>query len=553
MDTNVESSLTKEPWGPYELRANPLAILRLSLGTAGAISTALLIPDIFSLLPTANDSFILLSRAMGLWGYCYVLWTTGFMCILHMVRIFGGRILLDENGMKLGRLGKPIPWRRIEAITVTERSLFAKLFFVPAYLLTLHYQNEKGKRVSKQIASFQYLKREFFSLFFHIAKRGLNVEPWSLDVFLFNDSGNKQLRNIAQEGRVKRVLLTALITFGLFSFLGRKASVNYTFNMGNKEFAAGHYDRAISFYSTASGIEFSFAPAWDRLARSEFRIGDISAAEEHWKEALKWKPDFVESKLGLSKIYMLEGRLEEAQKLVSSSARLAQLDEAVYINDAQLDSIIGKNRSAIDKLENFIKQKQGREQAICILARCYMKEGEFARAQQLLDSNPGLLQNSFSRPFCIMVLAELSIARGDFKNAANLLRPLRMQSQHDPELLLDLAHLDLAAGKYAEADKKLDLAEKINKDNPWLSLMRARLAMASGSSSADFYITRASNWKLPDACLLAAVAELYLRNGNLSEAESCSKKSLALDPQNLIAQKVMNELKSSTPIKKGET
>lgn len=542
MDTNVESSLTNQAWGPYELRANPFAILRLSLGTAAAISTALLIPDIFSLLPTANDSFVLLSRAMGLWGYCYVLWTTGFMCILHLARIFGGRILLDEKGLTLGRFGKPIEWTNIEAITVAERRLFGKLFFVPAFLMTIHYRKPNGKRATKQLASFQYLKREFYSLFYYIAQKGLGVEPWSFDVFLFKNIQNKELRSINDDGRVKRILLTALITFGLFSFLGRKASVNYTFNMGNKEFAAGHYDRAISFYSTASSIEFSFAPAWDRLARSEFRIGDVASAEDHWKESLKWKPDFVEAKLGLSKIYMLEGKLDEAQKMVSSSVRLAPLDEAVYINDAQMDSLIGKNRSAIEKLENFVKQKEGREQALCILARCYMKEGELEHAQNLLDSNPSLLQNPFSRPFCTMVLAELCIERGEYKTAANLLRPLRMLSQHDPDLLIDLSRLDLAAGKFTVSESKLELAEKINKDSPWIALARARVEIAKGAhGNAEFYITRASNWKYSDPCLWGAIADLYKLNGNQKEALVFARKSVYLDPPNVIASSIIDE------------
>src|SRR5438552_3399881 len=100
-------------WGPYQLRHNPIAILRLSLGTAAAISTALLIPDIFALIPSSPDPRTLACKALGLWGYAYVLWAVGFSCILHMVRIFGGAVVLDSSGIKLGRVGAKIPWEKI--------------------------------------------------------------------------------------------------------------------------------------------------------------------------------------------------------------------------------------------------------------------------------------------------------------------------------------------------------------------------------------------------------------------------------------------------------
>ena len=546
METSVETQKTdKVSWGPYQLRPNPIAILRLSFFTAGAISTALLIPDIISTLPTAPDAYTLVCRAVGLWGYCYALWTTGFLCILHLVRIFSGGIQLDKEGIKLGRLAKKVAWDSIEAVTITERAIFSKVFFVPAYMMTLHIRKAESnswKRViggDKQIASFMYLPEEFSSLFYYVSKLSTGAEPRSIKAVVFDDIKNPDLKKFAEGGRLKSVALTALIAFGLVVFLGRKAVLNYTFNMGNKEFYAGHYDKAIANYSTASSVEFSFAPAWDRLARSEYRVGDAESAEEHWKEALKWKPDLVESKLGLSKIYIMRGQLDKANELIQSANRLASTDEAAYINRALIDSLMGKNHLAIEELEAYVKQNVGRELATGILARCYLREGELDKADSLLKSNPEILKNPYTRPFCTAVLAEIQIARGNFNEAAKLLHRFRQASNYDPDLLIDLAKIEIGRKNFESAKGHLNKAIKINADNPWAALLMADAEASSGGSSADFWYERAMNFKYTDPCLMAAAAEYLKKHGKNEQALALANKALKIDPANLIARNIV--------------
>ncbi|MBX9689772.1 MAG: tetratricopeptide repeat protein [Candidatus Obscuribacterales bacterium] len=526
-------------WGPYQLGPNPLAILKLSLGTAAAISTALLIPDAFALLPSAPNLGVWALRAFGLWAYAYVLWASGFLGILHLIRIFGSPLLLDKEGIRVERIGKKLLWDSIIAIQVSERKIFSRLFFIPAYQMTLHIAKADGKKSVKQIASFQYLPKEFYSLFYFISKLSVGAEPRSVDAFIFRESYLGELKKISEEGRLKRLALTAVISFGLCTFLGRKAMVNYAFNMGNKEFRAAHYDKAIVHYSSASALDFSFAPAWDRLARSEFRQGEIDLAEEHWREALKWKPDFVEAKLGLSNICIQKGKIEEADALVRSANRLAPLDEAAYINRAQIDALMGKSGSAITLLENFVRQREGRELAIANLARLYLREGELSKAARLLKTNPSLLMNPFTRPYCRMVAAELKLAEKNADAAAELLNPMRLGAANHAELLIDFGRLASLQKNYSLAKKYFDASEKLNPDSPFLALARADMELASGARNADFYIAKARSYKYQDATVLAPCAELLLRQGDSKEALELAKTSLSLYPQNEIAKNVL--------------
>lgn len=526
------------------MRPNPGAILRLALGTAAAISTALLIPDIFALIPSVPDVFTLICRSIGLWGYAYILWASGFLSILHLVRNFGGKIVLDSNGIKLGRFDKVIPWESVLAVTIAERKVFSRVFFIPAYQLSLHYLKPDGKRAAKQIASFQYSIDEFFSLFFFMSKLGCGARPTSLDAFVFKDAAIPELQKIAEEGSLKRVVLTVVIAFGLVTFLARKAVVNYSFNMGNKEFRFARYDKAIGYYSTACALEFSFAPAWDRLARCEFREGDLDSAEAHWIEALKWKPDYVESKLGLSMIYMLKGKLAEADKIIATANRLAPLDEAGYINRAQVDALMGKNHEAISRLEDFVRQRTGREQAVCILARCYIKEGWLDKAEKLLSANPELFGNPYTKQYGDMVLAELKFAEGDNAAAEKLLAPLKRIPHKQPELLVDLARSATASGDFVSAKRYLDAASIVNPDGPWIALARAELAAKDKTQkiSSDRAMKKALAFPYKDACLLAACATFFQQNGNGLRAKELAEQALEIDSGNQIAKKLLAEL-----------
>lgn len=558
MQTLQDASTETNNWGPYLLRPNPAAIFRLSTGTAAAVSTALLIPDIFALLPSTPNGLLLLCRAVGLWGYACVLWTSGFLCILHIVRICSAGIKLDSNGITLGKFQKPIPWTSVQAVNVAEREIFSRVFFTPSYQMTIHFEKPNGKRGEKQLASFLYTEEEFYSLFYFISSFATGAKPNSVRAFIFKDIQNPQLKKIADTGKLLRLFLTAVITFGLISFLARKAIVNYSFNMGNKEFREARYDKAIAYFEAASAVDFTFAPAWARLAQSEFRQGDLDSAEEHWKEALKWKPDYVEAKLGLSSIYMLRGRLAEAAELIAKANKLAQYDEASYINRAQIESLTGKTRLAIDRLEKFVKQKEGREQAIGILARCYMHEGEFEKAEKLL-SNPALYANPYSRPYCTMIKAELELNKNNTKEAEVLFTSIRKYAYNQPELLNDLARLSLAQDKLESAEKYLNAASKINSFSPWISLTRAELAakakqqfekagnnltLQAGHSSDkehdfDYWFNKAMNFKYKDPCLMAAGAQLLNKNGRHEQAINLARQALELDPGNNLARQII--------------
>lgn len=522
-------------FGPYELRPSPSAILRLSLGTSAAIATALAIPDAFSLLPSAPSILVWAIRLGGLWMYAYLLWAVGFLSLLHIVRLLGGGVKLDSEGISLGKFSKKIRWEQIEFVAIEDRKAFSRAFCIEARELKMHVRKSDKKITVKSIASFQYSPEQFFSLFHHICFMSAGVRVNSFGAMVFRDPASKELKKQAEQGRVKRVLLTIVIASSLLIFLGRKSAVNYYFNLGNKQSALANEQKAADYYRIATKIDWTFPPAWDRLARSEFRTGQIEMARTHWQKALSVKPDYVESKLGLANIYMMEGNIEEADRLISKANRLAEYDEAGYLNRAIIESMKGNNSGSIALLVPFIKQSTGRDLATAYLSRFYIKQGEYDLSRALL-ATPSLARNKQLASFVGTIQGELALAEGRVDDAAKALSFVDVRQIKDPNVHIDFALLLIAQKQLHRAQECLDKASAINKTSPWIALANARLCAArSDQEGMSKHLQYCINWKYPDPALLAACAKLMAESGDSYGAKTLALKALSIDGTNKLA------------------
>lgn len=576
------------------MRPSPGSLLRLTLGSSIAVSTALCIPDAFAILPSCPDALSWVLRTTGLWTSAYIQWSASFLAILHLTRIVSGGIQLDQTGIKLWRFGRVIPWENVLAATITDRKSFSRLLFISpvALELTLHVQKPAPKkgREAKKIPSFQYDPQDFASLVYYVGKFAFNVKPASVGAVMFKPAEAEDLRKMSQEGRLKHMMLTTFIAFSLVLLLARNAATNYTFNMGNVYTRKGEYKKAIEYYSMSTAINPWFPPAWDRLARSELRAGDPESAMEHWKKALQVKPDFVESKLGLSVLYMRSWELDKALELILTCNRLAPKDEAGFINLAQVRSMMGNHREAIRILNEVIQQNRGRDLARCLLALCYLRVGEIERARDTLPktSTPGDAQ---ANAFRILVEGKLAAATGDDATAEKLYSQLYRGDKH-VDLLLAYAELKIDKGQLAAAEKMLlelqhkQLAQGSSRDqgvlpptglpgirsseqeghgsssttgvlpptgvsgiptseqegqgttsspgagNPWMKFARARIAFAKGDKmDGQWQIEEALKTPYKDPALLAACATALLDAGARERALQLIEQATKIDPE----------------------
>lgn len=496
----AQSTVSEEPtFGPYELRQNSAAMAKLALGSSCTIATLLCIPDTFAIIPNSANALVFFSRLFGLWASAFILWSISFLGLLHLVRILAGGIVLNSEGFKLWRFGKIVPWSAIKAVGVEPQPVFSTAFFLKPVVcrMTVYEQKpalklfRKGKEedlpprlVPHAIPSFQFSPPEFVSLFAHICRRSFGFVPDSTNILVADEGQRANLKPAYEKGAKQRLLLSCIIALGLVMFLGRKATLNYSFNEGNKAMTAHQYERAAEHYRVATTVEAPFAYAWDRLARCEYRLGKSAEAKEHWKKALYFKPDLVEPLVGLSNLAMQERNFPEAKRLLDKAARFAPSSIPTYINLAELSIKMGNYDEAVDITRRVLKFEKTNGSAWCLLVRAKLRQGKVAEAQELMDTARKENTKIFANPFCQLVLAELKVARGDIVGAKSTYERLQKLQPLNMELLLDLADMHTTEKNPASALFVLNAAESVDAKNPWVYIKRAQTYLLSDDRNA---------------------------------------------------------------------
>lgn len=496
MNSEAKSN-TSEPFGPYEVRQDSRAMLRLTLGSACTIATLLLIPDSIAILPDSPNPGTWLLRLFGLWLSAFVLWSLSFFALLHLVRLASGSIVLNSEGLKLWRLGKLIKWSNIKAVGVEPQPFFSRAFFLGPTVKRLSVYEEKPpggstaqrntpqgvKLVPHYIPSFYYSAAEFESLVGHICEQSCALVPDAAHVLIGDTEQREALRKIYERGRMQRVLLSAFIALSLITFLGRKAALNYAFNAGNKAYRQEDYAQAEQHYRLATTIDQTFAAAWDRLARSEYRQGRVQPAFEHWQKALVMKPDFVEAKIALSNIYVQHRDFARGKQLLEQAIRLAPHHAPAYVNLADLYVRLGDYERAEQLASSILKKDPTNDKARCLIVRTKVRLGETQAARRVMDEDPARAAQLRSHPFCLLVLAELKMAQGDFAAAEQLMKSLQQLNPEAEDLMLDFARLRLKQGRTADAEKFISQAVKVAAKDPWPLIMLAEASLQKGDTA----------------------------------------------------------------------
>lgn len=334
-----------------------MTMVWLARGTAITIASLLCVPDAVALIPSAPSVWVLLVRIAGLWLSAFTLWWIGFTGILLSAAWISGGIVLDEQGFKLWRRGRKIKWSDVQAVVIEEQPCFSAAFVVRpvARRMTVYERGKGGALKPHNIPSLSFKPAAFDRLYAHICQRSLATRV-SGPALICSPDAAAELKAACSRGVGQRRLLSVIILFGLCSFLGRKALLNYNFNCGSKAFRQENYAQAESFYAQATKVEPWFPPAWDQLARSEYRQGKLDAAGEHWKRALACKPDLVEAKVGLSQIFMRKGDIKSARRLLQQAIRLAPRYAPALMNLAQLYIVTSEFNEA-DRLIALVKEQ----------------------------------------------------------------------------------------------------------------------------------------------------------------------------------------------------
>ena len=533
-------------------RYSSRALALLGIRTSVVIATILAIPDAVALIPGSASFTGWAINLLGCWITALVLWFVFFTGMLHAMRIASGGVQVDDTHIKLWRFAKPIAWSDVRSVGLETEGLFSKIFSYEHAVrrLTIYSAFKgapgllKGMIVPRHIPSF------FFDLedFDELARLSLRyygaVEPTRLhsglsaDVVAAGPEDAPSIRKTFSFIRWQRVVVSLLISVGIVLFLGRKAVVLYSYNVGLKEFRAQQFEPAIARFETATRFEPTFAPAWHGLAAAEFNLGRFEKAKRHWQTSLVWKPDYVEAKVSLAYMSICSRDFQKADQYLSSALSLAPADSTALLNRADLYLRTGHLRDAIrDARLVLTRHRSGPEtfMARCLLADARLIQGRPEEARDLiapLPIEPEPIAGGANLTYRLLVGARTNLALGEVSVAENLAERA-ISTTRNVDTLLVLSDVEATKGDSKRAQELLNECRKLMPTNPWVYIKAAKLNASMGKRElAIDNLTSARNCKSLDALSLSSLAQLYSGFGEADLAAQCARMSLKMEPVN---------------------
>jgi tetratricopeptide (TPR) repeat protein len=541
------------------------SLAKLAQATSSSIAWLLILPDAIALLPNSDDPIAYFLRLLGLWVSAAVLWFVSFWGILNLVRVTVAEVTVSPSGIKLWRFAKTIPWENIQAIEIAPQMVFSKFFSLTeiARRLTVFESRKsgpkilRGRLITHNIPSFLFSTRDFDRLAGAIAhyKFGLNCQLQN--VLLFEPQSVRKLRRLNKVAGLQRLLITALIAFGLVTVLGRKAIVNYSYNYGNKCLAEGDLPEAKDRYQTALAFEPGFSAALNNLALAEFRTGDIDGARKHWQRAIAFKPDYVEAKISLAHLCLKERQFDQANSYIERALNVAPLNSYATLKRAEYNMQLGRSRVALADARAVTTQNpsdQVKSAAICLIAQAKLRNGDIEGAQRSLEQLsqlPNPVDSEF-KSYRALVESQVALAKKDFVRAEKQARLAQSLDGGDVECAQNLVHILVLQNKLPVAEKLAFQAVPKNTTSPFgyiaiIEVVTAQkrfeeaskqLSIAEKLPSVDAYSSR----------LLAAEA---LTLGHREQAIDLLHRALKIDA-NPVEEKKLENLQLEAGISKKE-
>ncbi len=265
---------------------------------------------------------------------------------------------------------------------------------------------------------------------------------------------------------------------------------------------------AVSAYGKMIGAQPNSPIAYYLLAKVYERVGDSRRAKLNIKKALRENPNHIPSKLSLAHIYITEGEIKKAGKLIADIGKVGNnADKLVLLGRYKFAT--GDSEAAISYYEQALSISKSPKAAVQ-LAKAYYTIKEAGKGidvlQKWLENNPrdiavryiladsllqsgmvekakiefkNILQDAPNHILALNNLAFISI-EDDFQLALEYAQKAYLLAQNQPEIIDTYGVILLKAGKVKEALDKLVVAHRKRKGDQEIALHYAQALIANG-------------------------------------------------------------------------
>jgi tetratricopeptide (TPR) repeat protein len=285
----------------------------------------------------------------------------------------------------------------------------------------------------------------------------------------------------------------------------------------------------------------SYAPAQtnnvqERLENAATLIRDnrIAEAEQQLNNILKTAPNDAAALNLLGTVRAQQGKLSEAESLMTRAARIDPAFVAVHMNLAFLYLLKNAPEKTIAELKVVVSLEPNNVEANYKLARLLLSRGQ-------IDDSIGVIEkvksSSSVSVIFLTLLGDAYFKKGNTDKAEeNYLLALAAQ-KNNAEAILGLAKVSQSRGDTKAALAYLSQAKELAGNSPDLLYKVGVAALAIGAfAEARSILEEAVKLKPDDPSYLTALGAAWLKKPDLFAGEQFFRRALKLQPDNAQAQ-----------------
>ncbi|AMN47466.1 hypothetical protein ACG33_10200 [Steroidobacter denitrificans] len=231
-------------------------------------------------------------------------------------------------------------------------------------------------------------------------------------------------------------------------------------------------------------------------------------------------------------------QFDQARALLAAAAQIAPEDTATFINRARIEVAAGQPKAAAQWLEDLLGRHPDNMPVRLVLADLAVRNGETARAIELLEQARRLRVDAFAPR---LRLARLYAQVHDPAKTDTVLKELAEAAREHAEIADAVGQILLEAGRHGEALARFrqatDLAARMESSNEdraryWLDVARAQLAMGDAAAAREALnaaLVLQPQWP-PTVGMLAAIDLRQERPEVALSRASALRQALPRDP-----------------------
>lgn len=267
------------------------------------------------------------------------------------------------------------------------------------------------------------------------------------------------------------------------------------------------------------------------LATVYTRLKDIEGAMVAYERILQAKPGDLLSRVKLSQLLLLSGRVQKAYLVAKGGPTSLQIQPAILEVLGQAQLILGMRADATETFKLLVKTKPESATAKYYLAKSHIASLNLVEAQRELEAALTLDPNDLRAK---LALASVLLQRNDLEKATSVIGELVKQSPHKPASLILQGRLALQKGKPEDAIEPLNKAQKVTASSQLTSLL-AMAQVRSAGRGVGLETLRQWLKKYPqDINIRFQLANSHMIFGQYDEASEEFYALLEIQPKNWI-------------------